>query len=143
MEGVTVDDVVVFDKAEVSELGISGAKLVGGGEIIQTGNSYLCNLTKKNTYIDFGLTGATANDVVFTKKIIDGDMLSYGFVKIDEQVDGVPGIGYYIFAYCSTDAKWAEIPDVTTTDYTIYYPTLGQMTEVHIEGRKNSAIESA
>ena len=136
------NDTVVFDKAEVSELEISGTKLVGTGEVIKDGNKYTCNLTKKNGYIDFGLVGATANDVVFTKKVINNGVATYGFVKIDEVVDGVPAIGYVIFPWCTSDDQWNNLEDVRTTDYTIYYPALGKMTEVIIEGRKGEAINA-
>lgn len=140
MEGVVVNDTVVFDKANVDDLKIFGTKLVGTGEIVQEGNKYTCNLTKRNTYIDFGLVGAIANDIIFTKKLIDNNTLSYGFVKIDEAVEDVPGIGYMIFPWCSTEDQWNSLPDIRTTEYTIYYPELNQMTQVVIEGRKGEAI---
>lgn len=141
LEGLTIGDTVIYDADKGTKLTVTGTKIVGEGEMIDQGEgNYIANITKRNSYIDFGLQGVQENEMILSKKIYNGK-LSYGFIKADEKVDNIPGIGYYPFIWCNTEEKWADIADVATTAYTLFSPNLKASVSVYVEARKNGAIE--
>lgn len=140
-EGVTINSQEIFGADSSNKLVITGSKVVGQGTIQeQEAGQYIANIEKKNSYIDFGLQGVEANDMIISKKIRDGK-LSYGFIKADEQVDGVPGIGYYPYLWASTDEAWNNQADITVTEYTLFAPTLNASVAIRVESRKGDAIQ--
>lgn len=141
LEGmVVVNSQLVYSNGNANTLTITGSKVVGQGEINEEADGiYIANIEKKNSYIDFGLQDVEVNELILSKKIRDGK-LSYGFIKADEKVDDIPGIGYYPFLWASTDEAWNSQADTTVTEYTLYVPRLNAETSIKIESRKGSAI---
>lgn len=143
IEGVKANGVEVFAAGGGIALPISGTKLVGEGTITEESEFvYTIDVTKRNTYINIGLETTTQDEPALTKKLIkEGNAikLSYGFAKLDENVDGVPAMGYYLFPWASTEEAWINLTDERTTDYTIYVPNKGGVT-VYLHSRKNGAI---
>ena len=142
LEGmVVVNSQVVYTNGNANELIITGSKVVGQGEITEeSAGNYIANIEKKNSYIDFGLQGVEVNEMILSKKIRDGK-LSYGFIKADEKVDDIPGIGYYPYLWATNDEAWNSQADVTVTEYTLYVPRLNAETTIRVESRKGDAIE--
>lgn len=141
LEEVVINSTIIASQDNLNDLVITGTKIVGEGEMIERGDgNYIANITKRNSYIDFGLQGVQTNEIILSKKIYNGN-LTYGFIKADEKVDNIPGIGYYPFAWCSTEDKWAEIADIATTKYTLFSAALNASVTTEIEARKRGAIE--
>lgn len=141
LEEVIINSTVIASPNNLNDLVITGTKIVGEGEMIPRGDgNYIANITKRNSYIDFGLQGVQVNEIILSKKIYNGN-LTYGFIKADEKVDNIPGIGYYPFAWCTTEERWQEIADIATTKYTLFSGALNAIVTTEIEARKNGAIE--
>ena len=139
LESVKLEDVII-NNSSVSNLVITGTKVVGEGTIQGSHGNYIAKITKRNSYLDFGLQDVEANDIILSKKIRDG-VLSYGFIKADEQVDGVPGIGYVPFIWATTEEAWTSQADISITEYTLFSPKLSAKTSLHVESRKGAAID--